>query len=110
MRNRTIARTLVALGLAASIVFGLVAGLTWEEWQAIGWAVILGGGGLALTTTSDDDQLETIAAGAPAATFLAGYTIFYWRLEVWQLIDIAAIGCLLVVAYMNAAKRSGEHY
>lgn len=77
-------------------------GLTWEEWHVIGWAVIVGGGSLAMTKSRDDDQLETLAAGAPAATFLAGYTIFYWKLPAWQLIDLAAIGCFLLVAYMNA--------
>jgi hypothetical protein len=99
-------RALFALGLAALIAYGMAAGLTWEEWQVIGWAVILGGGGLALTTSREEDQLETIAAGAPAATFLAGYTIFYWKLPIWQLIDVAAIGCFLLVAYMNAVKKS----
>jgi hypothetical protein len=99
-------RALVALGLAALIAYGMAAGLTWEEWQVIGWAVILGGGGLAMTTSHYDDQMESIAAGAPAATFLAGYTIFYWKLPVWQLIDVAAIGCFLLVAYMNAIKKS----
>jgi hypothetical protein len=106
MRSTHIWRALVALGLAALIAYGMAAGLTWEEWQVIGWAVILVGGGLAMTTNSYDDQLESIAAGAPAATFLAGYTIFYWNLPIWQLIDVAAIGCFLLVAYMNATKRS----
>jgi hypothetical protein len=107
MTSQPIVRALVSLGLAGLIVFGVVAGLTWEEWQVIGWVVILGGGVLALTISRDDDQLEAIASGAPAATFLAGYTVFYWNLPIWQLIDVAAIGCFLLVAYMNAVKKSG---
>lgn len=103
-------RVFVSLGLAGLIVFGIVAGLTWEEWQVIGWMVILGGGVLALTTSRDDDQLEAIASGAPAATFLAGYTVFYWNLPIWQLIDVAAIGCFLLVSYMNAVKKNGLHF
>ena len=75
-------RALFALGLAALVAYGMAAGLTWEEWQVIGWAVILGGGGLALTTSYYDDQLESIAAGAPAATFLAGYTVLHWKLQI----------------------------
>lgn len=106
MRSTHIWRALVALGLAALIAYGMAAGHTWEEWQVIGWAVILGGGWLAITTNHYDDQLELITAGAPAATFLAGYTILYWKLPIWQLIDVAAIGCFLLVAYMNATKRS----
>ena len=100
-------RTVVSLGLAAIIAFGMTSGLTWEEWQIIGWAVILGGGGLALTTGAGADQLEALAAGAPAATFLAGYTIFYWKLPIWQAIDVASIACFLLVAYMNAVKKGG---
>jgi hypothetical protein len=106
MKNKRFGRALVSLGLAALIAYGMAAGLTWEEWQVIGWAVILGGGGLAMTTSRQDDQLESMAAGAPSATFLAGYTIFYWKLPIWQLIDVAAIGCFLLVAYMNAIKKS----
>jgi hypothetical protein len=107
MTSTPIARTVFSLGLAALIAFGMVAGLTWDEWQVIGWAVILGGVGLALTTGAGADQLEALAAGAPAATFLAGYTIFYWKLPIWQAIDVASIACFLLVAYLNGIKKSG---
>jgi hypothetical protein len=100
-------RALIALGAAGLITYGMASGLTWEEWQVIGWAVILVGGGLALTAGTNADQLETFAAGAPAATFLAGYTIFYWKLPIWQMIDVVAIGCFLLVAYMNVIKKDG---
>jgi hypothetical protein len=92
-------RGFIALCLAAVIAFGMLAGLTWEEWQLIGWAVILGGGALALT--ANGRQNEVLAAAAPALTFFAGFTFFYWKLPVWQAVDIASIGCFLAVAYMN---------
>jgi hypothetical protein len=66
-------RGFIALCLAAVIAFAVLAGLTWEEWQLIGWAVILGGGALALT--ANGRQNEVLAAAAPALTFFAGYTL-----------------------------------
>jgi hypothetical protein len=107
MTSTPIIRAGVSLILAALITFGVTSGLTWEEWQIIGWAVILGGAGLALSSGAGASQLEAWAAGAPAATFLAGYTIFYWKLPIWQTVDIAAIASFLVVAYLNWKKRGG---
>ncbi len=92
----------VALSLAALIAFGLLSQLSWDEWQPIGWIVIAGGGALAFTNPGGTGRVETWLAALPALTFFAGYTVFYWRLPTWQIIDAASICCFLAAAYLSA--------
>ncbi len=95
-------RAALALGLAALITYGLLASLSWDEWQPIGWCVILGGGYLAITSPGGNARGQTWAAALPALTFFVGYTVFYWELATWQVVDAASICCFLAVAYLSA--------
>ena len=99
-------RSGAAFVLAGLIVFGLGNQLTWEEWQPIGWLVIFGGGALAATTEEGIRKTETWLAAAPSLTFLAGYSVFYWRLPIWQFVDVVSIGCFIGVGLINVKKVS----
>jgi hypothetical protein len=101
MVNPRLIRATLALGLAALIAYGLSASLSWDEWQPIGWCVILGGGFLAITTPGGSARAATWAAAMPALTFFAGYTFFYWELTTWQVVDAASICCFLAAAYLS---------
>ena len=94
-------RASISLALAALIAFGLLSQLSWDEWQPIGWIVIVGGGALAFTNPGGAERFETWLAALPALTFFAGYTIFYWRLPTWQVVDAASICCFLAAAYLS---------
>ena len=96
----------LAICLAALIAYGLAASLSWDEWQPIGWCVILGGGYLAATTPGGSAQGEAWVAAAPALTFFAGYTFFYWELATWQVVDAAAICCFLASAFLSLTVKS----
>ena len=97
-------RTCAALALAALIAYGVGSQLSWEQWQPIGWVVILGGAVLAATGTGDSKDPERWLAALPSLTFLAGYTVFYWRLPTWQVVDVASIACLVGVAVLSHRK------
>jgi hypothetical protein len=97
-------RVSACFGLAALIGYGLGSQLSWEEWQPIGWLVILGGGALAVTTTGGIERVETWLVAAPSLTFFAGYTVFYWRLPTWQVVDVMAIGCFIGAGLLNLRR------
>ena len=94
----------VALSLAALIAFGLLSQLSWDEWQPIGWIVIAGGGALAFTHPGGTERIETWLAALPALTFFAGYTIFYWRLPTWQIVDILSIASFIGYAVITLRR------
>lgn len=94
-------RSLIALGLAALIVFGLVAQLDWSGWQPIGWAVIIGGGYLSLTHPGGLESSRSWLVAAPAAGFLLGYTVLYLTKPYWIAIDVAAVAALLSYAVLE---------
>jgi len=98
-------RACAALILAALTAYGVASQLSWEEWQPIGWVVILGGGVLAVTGIRDAGNSERLLAATPSLTFLAGYTVFYWKLSTWQVVDVLAICCFIGVAIVNLRKR-----
>ena len=98
-------RACAALILAVLIAYGVGSQLSWEEWQPIGWAVILGGGVLSVTGTRGGRDLERLLAATPSLTFLAGYTVFYWKASTWQVVDILAICCFIGAAIVNLRKR-----
>jgi len=97
-------RASTSLALAALIAFGLLSQLSWDEWQPIGWIVIAGGGALAFTNPGGTERFETWLAALPALTFFAGYTIFYWRLPTWQMVDILSIGSYVGYAVITLRR------
>jgi hypothetical protein len=100
----SLSRAGVALSLAALIAFGFLSQLSWDEWQPIGWIVIAGGGALAITNPGGTERFETWLAALPALTFFAGYTIFYWRLPTWQMVDILSIGSYVGYAVITLRR------
>ena len=100
----SLSRAGVALSLAALIAFGFLSQLSWDEWQPIGWIVIAGGGALAFTNPGGTERFETWLAALPALTFFAGYTIFYWRLPTWQMVDILSIGSYVGYAVITLRR------
>ena len=74
------------------------------QWQPIGWIVIAGGGALAFTNPGGTERFETWLAALPALTFFAGYTIFYWRLPTWQMVDILSIGSYIGYAVITLRR------
>lgn len=94
-------RSLLAIGLAILIVFGLVAQLDWNGWQPIGWAVIIGGGYLSLTHPGGLEKPRAWLVAAPAAGFLLGYTVLFLTKPYWVAIDVASIVALLSYAVLE---------
>lgn len=99
-----LSRAGVALSLAALIAYGVFSQLSWDEWQPIGWIVIAGGGALGFTSPGGTERIETWLAALPALTFFAGYTMFFWRLPTWQMVDILSIGSYIVYAVIILRK------
>ena len=90
-----------SLALAGAVAFGVGAGLNWDQWQPIGWLVILGGASLWLTTPGGVSRIDAVIAALPSALFLLGFTAFRWQRSVWQLIDFVTVASYLAVAYFS---------
>ena len=101
-------RLLGSLGLAIAVAYGVGAGLNWDQWQPIGWLVIIGGTGLCLTAPGGVARVDAVIALVPSALFLLGFTAFRWQRPIWQLIDLVAIVCYLIVAFLSYTQRSGK--
>ncbi len=98
-------RTLGSLGLALAVTYGVGAGLNWDQWQPIGWLVIIGGSGLWLTTPGGITRIDALFAFVPSALFLLGFTAFRWQRPIWQVVDFATISCFIIVAYLAYTQR-----
>jgi hypothetical protein len=99
-------RLLASLGLAIAVAYGVSAGLNWDQWQPFGWLVIIGGSGLWLTSPGGVARVDAVIAVVPSALFLLGFTVFRWQRPIWQLIDLVAIVCFLIVAFLSYTQRS----
>ena len=94
-------RSLLALGLAILIVFGMVSQLNWSDWQPIVWAVIMIGGYLAITHPGGFEQSRAWLVGGPAAGFLIGVTVLRLTKPYWLAIDVASIAALVSYAVLE---------
>jgi len=94
-------RSLLALGLAILIVFGMVSQLNWSDWQPIVWAVIMIGGYLAITHPGGFEQSRAWLVGGPAAGFLIGVTVLRLTNPYWLAIDVASIAALVSYAVLE---------
>jgi hypothetical protein len=99
-------RLLGSLGLAIAVAYGVGTGLNWDQWQPIGWLVIIGGTALWLTAPGGVTRVDAVIALVPSALFLLGFTAFRWQRPIWQLIDLVAIVCFLIVAFYSYTERT----